>query len=58
MGGELIIDKGLSSHRTSPIIIPLPTTTLIVGVSSRENGKAKEVITSFSKMLMLSLFAV
>lgn len=47
-GGELIIGKDLSSHRTAPLIIPLPTAAEIVGVSSRENGETKEVITSFN----------
>lgn len=47
-GGELIIGKDLSSHRTAPLVIPLPIATETAGISSRENGKAKEVKTSFS----------
>lgn len=47
-GGEPIIDKDLSSHRTAPLITPLPTAAEIVGVSNRRYGKAKEVIKNFS----------
>lgn len=47
-GGELYIDRDLPSHRTAPLIIPLPTAAEIAGVSNGRYGKAKEVITNFS----------
>lgn len=46
---QLTTGKGSSRHKTAPLITPLSTVVEIIGVSSRDNGKAKEVmITSLS----------
>ena len=54
VSGQLGISKGSSSLKTALLITLLPIVVEIIGVSSRENRKAKEVITSLNSNAYLT----